>query len=502
MCARHCALLCVRSNQNRAEPAQRRTVCRALPLRGSESRARHARAALPWTWLACCVLLACSKNDVPMSTPGAQTSTRTNTNTSAAGTIGAAGVSAGNTSASGGFGGSAPSTSGAGQASPVTAGTGSGASGSSAGSSANSAGSGAAGVQAPPSATSGSGGASAGSSAGSAGAGSMGNSGTDLWIASDGVDTNPGTQAMPLHSLAAAVSSAKPGMTIWVAPGSYPTAQTVALKANGTEQSPIRISALPGERPVFDFMAQPRGDGSARGLELSGDYWHITGLELENAGDNCLHISGSHNTIEQLVIHGCGDTGLQITANSSDAGDKTRAANNTVLNCDSYENYDKQNSGENADGFAAKLYIGPGNAFRGCRSWNNADDGWDLFASDDVVTFDNCWAIANGKIGPSQNNTNGDGNGFKLGGAARAGDANMGGAVHILKNCLAIENAACGFVRNNNPDVPQLTMCGGQGDGKGLLCSLTISGQRNVSSSAAQAIAAKRDAAGNLPALP
>jgi hypothetical protein len=442
-------------------------------------------------------LLACSKNDVTKSTPGAQSSTHPNT--SAAGTIGAAGVSAGNGPASGGFGGSTPSTtSSAGQASPVTAGTGSGASGSSA----NSGGSGAdAGMQAPPPAAGGSAG-SAGSSAGSGGTGSQGNSATDLWIASDGADTNSGTQALPLHSLAAAVSRAKPGTTIWVAPGNYPTSQTVELKTNGTAQAPIRISALPGARPVFDFMAQPRGDGTARGVELSGDYWHITGLELENAGDNCMHISGSHNTIEQVVIHGCDDTGLQITANSSDAGDKTRAANNTILNCDSYENYDKQNSGENADGFAAKLYIGPGNAFRGCRSWNNADDGWDLFASDDVVTFENCWAIANGKIGPSQNNTNGDGNGFKLGGAARAGDANMGGAVHILKNCLAIENAACGFVRNNNPDVPQLTMCGGQGDGKGLLCSLTINGQLNVSSSAAQAIAAKRDAAGNLPALP
>jgi hypothetical protein len=47
-----------------------------------------------------------------------------------------------------------------------------------------------------------------------------------------------------------------------------------------------------------------------------------------------------------------------------------------------------------------------------------ADDGWDLFASDDAVVIENCWAMASGKIGPGQNNTNGDGNVFKLGGAA------------------------------------------------------------------------------------
>jgi hypothetical protein len=337
---------------------------------------------------------------------------------------------------------------------------------------------------------------------GSAGATSTVGGANDLWIAPQGNDSNPGTQAMPLLSLASAVSRAKPGTTVWVNPGTYPVAQTVVLAGNGEAANPIQIFALPGERPVFDFMAQTRGDGSARGLEISGTYWHIRGVDVINAGDNCIHISGSHNTIEHVATHGCSDTGLQITANSSDAGDDTRAAYNTVLNCDSHDNYDEANQGENADGFAAKLYIGPGNVFRGCRAWNNADDGWDLFASDDVVVIENCWAIANGKIGPAQNNTNGDGNGFKLGGAAKAGDQNMGGAVHQVKGCASIENAACGFVRNNNTKVPELSMCGGRGDGKSLLCSLTNSGALSVTSSAAAAIAAKRDADGKLPPLP
>jgi hypothetical protein len=325
---------------------------------------------------------------------------------------------------------------------------------------------------------------------------------TDLWIASDAADTNPGTEAMPLKSLAAAVMRAQPGMTIWVKPGTYASADTVALDSNGEETKPLRIFAAPGARPVFDFMAQPRGQSSARGFEISGTYWHLRGIDVINAGDNCIHISGSHNTIERVVTHGCSDTGLQITANGSEAGDASRAAYNSVINCDSYENYDEANQGENADGFAAKLYIGPGNSFRGCRAWNNADDGWDLFASDDVVTIEDCWAIANGKIGPSQNNTNGDGNGFKLGGAAKAGDSNMGGAVHIVSGCSSIENRACGFVRNNNTDVPQLSMCGGRGDGKGTYCSLTNGGgDVTVTMSAADAIAAKRDADGNLPPI-
>jgi hypothetical protein len=324
-------------------------------------------------------------------------------------------------------------------------------------------------------------------------------SGADIYISPSGADSNPGSEAMPLASLAAAVMKATAGSTIWVAPGTYEVAQTVALKSSGEDGKPIQIFAQDGERPVFDFSAQARGDSSSRGLNISGNYWHIKGLELMKAGDNCIHISGSHNTIERVVIHECDDTGLQITADSSDAANPDRAAYNTILNCDSYANYDRENQGENADGFAAKLYIGKGNVFRGCRAWNNADDGWDLFASDDVVEIDGCWAISNGKLSGSQNNTNGDGNGFKLGGAAK--DANQGGAVHEVKDCASIENAACGYTRNNNTEVPELSMCGGRGDGKGLVCSLSISGTIPVSMSAADAIAAKRDADGNLPAI-
>jgi hypothetical protein len=325
---------------------------------------------------------------------------------------------------------------------------------------------------------------------------------TDIFIAPNGADTNPGSEDMPLASLAAAVQKASGGVTIWVAGGSYELNETVALSISGTEEQPIRIWARSTEdRPVFDFKAQPRGDSTARGIAIGGDYWHLRGLDVINAGDNCIHISGAHNTLERLVTHDCSDTGIQISANSSQAGDSTRAANNLVLNCDSYSNYDAQNQGENADGFAAKLYIGPGNVFRGCRAWNNADDGWDLFAADDVVVIEDSWAIANGKIGEAQNNTNGDGNGFKLGGAAQAGDANMGGAPHEVSRCYSIANRACGFVRNNNTQAPRLAMCGGHGDGKGLLCSLDNSGNVTVTMSASDAIMAKRDQDGNLPPI-
>jgi hypothetical protein len=246
---------------------------------------------------------------------------------------------------------------------------------------------------------------SAGSSPGGAGSGAAGSSSggagaqSEYWLAPDGLDTNPGTEAAPLKTLAFAVKRAKPGVKFWLKPGTYASAAPVDIifSYSGTETMPVRLQAAAGGRPVLDFTGQTVGNDEARGLNLLANYWHIKGIELKKTGDNCIAIAGSHNVIEDVITHECGDTGIQITAPSSQAADDTRAAHNLVLNCDSWGNLDSATGGENADGFAAKLRIGPGNVFRGCRAWNNADDGWDLFAADDVVVIDKSWAFSNGK---------------------------------------------------------------------------------------------------------
>jgi hypothetical protein len=428
--------------------------------------------------------------------------------------MGAAGTSGGGSAGTGATGG-APSGSGG-----TTAGVGGG--GGNGGSSAGAAGSGAAGNGAAGAAagrggTTGAGGAAGmagrGGTTGSAGSGAGGTTGSggttgaggsggttaagDFYVGPNGSDSNPGTQASPFKTITAAHARVSAGGTIWLLSGTNMLTATNNISKSGTASAHIRVQAVAGgTRPVLDFSGQAVAS-SNRGLDVTGDYWEFRGFEIRNAGDNCIGISGSNNTFDQLVIHGCADTGLQITASSSDATNDAKAANNLVLNCDSYENLDQATNGENADGFAAKLRIGPGNVFRGCRSWNNADDGWDFFASDDVVTVDNCWAFLNGKV-VTGTNTAGDGNGFKLGGAPSG--AGEGGAVHIVKNSYAFDNRACGFVRNNNPDVPMLTSCGASGNGTAF-CSLTSSPVVTITMTGAQGKAAVRNADGSLPAI-
>jgi hypothetical protein len=103
-------------------------------------------------------------------------------------------------------------------------------------------------------------------------------------------------------------------------------------------------------------------------------------LIIRNAKDNGIYIQSYYNIVENCILFNNNDTGIQISNGGS---------YNLVINCDSYLNNDPLTNGENADGFAAKLGIGPGNVFRGCRAWNNSDDGYDMYEAADTVLVDN-----------------------------------------------------------------------------------------------------------------
>ncbi|MEQ8241118.1 MAG: Ig-like domain-containing protein [Cyclobacteriaceae bacterium] len=235
-----------------------------------------------------------------------------------------------------------------------------------------------------------------------------------------------------------ALSSASAGDKIYIRGGNYAFNSTVDMSRDGTSGNMISLLAYPNDssRPVFDFSAMSE-NSSNRGVSLSGDYWHIKGIDFYGAGDNGMFIRGNHNFIEFCSFYENADTGLQIG---------NGAAQNTVLNCDSYYNADS--SLENADGFAAKLDCGSGNKFIGCRAWNNLDDGWDgyLRGADNVSTYyENCWAIRNGYLKTGAVGA-GDGNGFKTGGSDNK-DLKHNAE---YRNCIAAGNVFDGFDHNSN----------------------------------------------------
>ncbi len=258
-------------------------------------------------------------------------------------------------------------------------------------------------------------------------------SAAQIFVDPNGSDLNSGTIDNPLLTIIRAMDIVQPNTIIYLREGTYYYSSTIKTLINGEENKPIKLWAYNNEKPVIDFTNQPVSTNS-RGIYINKNYWHIKGLEIRGAKDNGIYITGNYNKIENCSIHNCCDTGLQISGGGS---------NNVVVNCDSYNNYDSLTLGENADGFAPKLDIGPGNAFINCRAWENSDDGWDLYESDDPVVITNCMAFRNGHNVWGIQNFQGDGNGFKLGGNYVSGS-------HIITGSIAFDNKSKGFDQNNN----------------------------------------------------
>jgi fibronectin type 3 domain-containing protein len=272
--------------------------------------------------------------------------------------------------------------------------------------------------------------------------------GSDIFVAPNGTDSNPGTMNAPT-TLTAAITRVQPGQTIQMRGGTYNFSATITIARgnNGTSSQPKNLFAFGSERPVLNFSAQSF-DSANRGIQLNGFFWRFRGLEVTGAGDNGIFIGGNNNTIERCVTHHNRDSGLQLGRHSSSAPQSEWPANNLILNCDSFDNFDPDN-GEDADGFACKLTTGPGNVFRGCIAHNNIDDGWDLFTKTDTgaispVTIENCVSYNNGNLSTGGTTTDSDGNGFKLGGDGIAVN-------HTIRRSIAFGNKKHGITFNSNP---------------------------------------------------
>jgi len=270
---------------------------------------------------------------------------------------------------------------------------------------------------------------------------------------STGLDTYSGTSlGLPFKTITKAVSVAVAGDIIYLRGETHTYTSKISISKSGTAVNRISLIAYPldANRPILNFSSMSISSGN-RGIELSGNYWYMKGFDIFKAGDNGMHISGAFNIIDFCAFYENGDTGLQL-ANG--------ANNNQIINCDSYYNIDVSEG--NADGFAAKLDVGTGNSFRGCRAWQNSDDGWDGLLSSGIgtnpaTTYDSCWCFLNG-YRKNMTASAGNGNGFKMGGNNELHDA-------TLRNCLAVYNRVKGFDQNNNNGSMILYNCTGYKNG-------------------------------------
>ena len=285
----------------------------------------------------------------------------------------------------------------------------------------------------------------------------------DLYVSPSGKSTAAGTQNAPMDLLTA-INSISAGYTLWMEEGTYKAYElygapiVIAESNSGAEGAYKTISSINGGTVTIDFSGMAEL-GSNRGIVLDGSYWHFYDIDICNAGDNGMLLSGDNNIIELCQFYANHDSGLQISRYNTSADTiDLWPSNNLILNCTAFDNKDEATC-ENADGFAAKLTCGEGNVFDGCISYCNSDDGWDLYAkpatgSTGVVTIKNSVAFGNGKLTNGEGSANGDMNGFKLGGSNKQCPT-----PHVVTNCIAFNNGATGFTDNGNGGAVTLTNC-------------------------------------------
>ncbi len=274
-----------------------------------------------------------------------------------------------------------------------------------------------------------------------------------IYMSPSGNDANSGTIGSPKFSLEGAVGARSSSQdTIYVRGGTFQfTGEQDLINITGHSTLYLKIWAYPSETPIWTRSASYN---PAVGVETDLIYWEgcsyiwLKGIEISNYSQHptlpyWFAFRGndlSNCRFENLNYH---DNGGAFTLR----GDGTTG--NLFLNCDFYRNQDPYSDPayDGADGLNITYVNNTSatNTVRGCRAWWNADDGFDTWENEGVVTFDSCWAFWNGYI-PGTFSTAGNGSGFKFG----RGDYTGSSSRRIVTNCIASGNRNWGFVENEN----------------------------------------------------
>ena len=144
--------------------------------------------------------------------------------------------------------------------------------------------------------------------------------GATYHVATDGLDSNPGTEAAPWLSLQHAVDSVAPGDEILVHAGSYPGAR---VENSGAPGAYITLRAADGEAVLLDAPAAGHKHDSILEVETWDSpgvvsYWAIEGFEISGAGRSGIDLRVTHHVIVRgNRVHDSGLTGI-FTAFSDD----------------------------------------------------------------------------------------------------------------------------------------------------------------------------------------
>ncbi len=205
--------------------------------------------------------------------------------------------------------------------------------------------------------------------------------GSSFFVAPEGSNQNPGTEALPWKTLQYAAAQLQAGQTLYVRGGVY--YESINFRQSGSAENPIRVMAYPGEQPVLDgdqFRLPVQYWGAL--MTISGDYIELSGIEVRFSNWMGILVSGNHSKVANTNSHHHQEQGIFIS------GDSNIAEYNTVwMNCLSNEN-GARTRGSWGNGLSAGRH--PNHAvIRKNTVYNNWGEGVSTFEANGTIIEDN-----------------------------------------------------------------------------------------------------------------
>lgn len=135
--------------------------------------------------------------------------------------------------------------------------------------------------------------------------------GKTYYVATNGSDSASGSESSPWKTIKYAVSRMNAGDTTYVRGGVY-NEGSIHFGRSGTQSSPIKLLAAPGESPVIDFGNTTNSVGiqNSTGIRNPLGYITIEGFEIRNGHFGIVMYNGFNITISRNWIHHAASQGI------------------------------------------------------------------------------------------------------------------------------------------------------------------------------------------------
>ncbi|RSZ60735.1 DUF1565 domain-containing protein [Massilia atriviolacea] len=126
-----------------------------------------------------------------------------------------------------------------------------------------------------------------------------------LYVSPQGADDNPGTAALPFRTLARAARAVAPGVTVYVAPGTY----SGGIRTTASGRADARIAFVSTERWGARIVP-PARSASKSAWDNRGDHVDIVGFDIDGSDHRGgtrwtggIYNGGSHDSIRSNHVH-------------------------------------------------------------------------------------------------------------------------------------------------------------------------------------------------------